>query len=112
MRGILINAVNRTVEYLELEDGINPIREALDCRTFSVPAYRDNDDAIYADDEGLFDDPQHFVLLGEYPEPIAGNVLLLGTTSDGDSTDCQSSLEDIKREVVFMDLADVVGMYR
>ena len=112
MKAILVNVKDRSVNPIELDGSLEAIYKAIDCRCFAVATYLDNGDAVYADDEGLFGNPQYFSEIGEYPEPIAGNLLIVGSTHDGDSTDCVSTVEEIKNDIIFMDLADVVNRYR
>jgi hypothetical protein len=109
MKAILINAAERTVTQVELGQDYKEINRFIGCRCFTVACYLDNGDAVFADDEGLLHNPRHFVEIGAYPEPIAGNLLIVGSTPDGDSTDCASTVQEIDSDVVFMDIATVLS---
>lgn len=109
MKAILINSESRTVNDVIMGDDWREINKLLGSRCFTVACYLDNGDAVYADDEGLLHNPRHFVEIGTYPEPIAGNLLIVGSTDDGGSTDCQSTVEEIDNDVVFMDIATVLS---
>jgi hypothetical protein len=109
MKAILVNAVERTVKEVELGSDYREINRFIGCRCFTVARYLDKGDAVFADDEGLLHNPRHFVEIGAYPEPIAGNLLIVGSTPDGDSTDCKSHAKDIDNDVVFLDIATVLS---
>jgi hypothetical protein len=111
MRAILINAANRTVEAIELESGLKPIYEAIGCTCFGGFEYNHHGDYVYYDDESLFSNPQHFVELSDEYQPIAGNLLIVGTDDQGNSTDVVCTVDDIKNDIIFMDVADVVRRY-
>jgi len=110
MKAILINAVLRTVTQVDIVNGVDSIRQQLGVSCFTaVNPFEDSSDAVYCDDEGLMKNPQDFFTLGNYPEPIAGNGLIIGTDSEGRSVNCESLLEDIKNDVIFMDLGALLS---
>lgn len=108
-KGYLINAENRTITLVEVGDykTIYPListkLKTVDC--FTVVGIEE-DDSIYVDDEGLltiqFDTP--FFLYDGYPQPLAGNGLVLGTDEEGESVDPKNTLEFIRGKVKFMTL--------
>lgn len=103
MKAIFINAEEKTVEVVEVGEGIQDIYKLIGCQCFTGAGQYENGDYVYADDEGLFGTPTAFVQLGSVnPQPIAGNVLILGTGEDGESVDVKTSIYDIMGEVVFM----------
>lgn len=109
MRAILADATNRTVTEVELGSDWRDINRHLGSRCFTIACYLPNGDAVFADDEGLLHNPKHFTEIGQYPEPIAGNLLIVGSTPDGDSTHAKSTVKDIDNDVVFMDVATVLN---
>lgn len=54
-------------------------------------------DAIFIDDEGLFNSPESTdtFMYGEYPSPLAGVGVIVGSDSDGESTDAKVTLADV-----------------
>ena len=111
MKAIKIDAVNKTVTEVLIDRGIEPIYTALGCQCFTTVRAFESSDVIYCDDEGLFNDPQHFFTIGNYPEPIAGNGLILGTTYSGGSQDCEIDLESVKNDIIFLSRNDVIKSY-
>jgi hypothetical protein len=64
-------------------------------------------DALYVDEEGLLKPQEHFFMYKGYPQPLAGNALLIGTGSKGESRAPKMSLEALKKNILFMDRNDV-----
>ena len=58
---------------------------------------------MYVDDEGLYVENQVFFGIAGCPQPLAGRGLILGTDDEGDSTDCTSSLDTIKKMVTWLE---------
>ena len=109
LKAILIDSVNRSITEIDIENSLESIYIAggYDCVDI---VYLENNDAVYVDDEGLLNKPQHFFILAGYKQPIAGNGVILGTTDDGDNQDIQSSLDEIKNSVRFVSLAEIRQM--
>jgi hypothetical protein len=57
----------------------------------------------YVNEEGLLDNPQHFFMLTDGHQPLAGNGIILASTEDGDEAPCRLPLEWVKERVTFMD---------
>lgn len=90
MRGILINALEGNVSWVDIQDGDNPKELAELIGAKYIDGVRlGNGDTLYVDDEGLINGTAH----GFYYEgrPYAGNGLILGITEWGEGTDCQTS---------------------
>jgi hypothetical protein len=112
MKAIKVDVVNRKVVEIEVDGSLKAIYEAIGCSNFEMPCVLENGDAVYCDGEALFSNPQNFVEIGEYSDPIAGNLLILGTNDDGESVDCSSSVEEIENDVIFLDVAGVLSRLR
>jgi len=95
MQAILIDPYTQTIEVVDYSGDYKDISALLDCQLFTT-VYTDLPDTIFVDDEGLYVENQKFFKLKGYPQPLAGKGLVLGSTDDGDSTDCVSSLQDIQ----------------
>lgn len=106
MKALLIDSKNRMVKQIEIGEDFTEISKAIGCDVFAAPHILKNNDTMYVDDEGLLKDPQHFFLLDTYPQPIAGNGLILGCDHEGDSIDAKTSLTELADRIKFMDLND------
>lgn len=84
MRAILIDPFARTVTEIELAPGIKPIYDAIKADCFCT-VNLDDGDAIYLDDDGLFREGQEFFSVGNYPHPLAGRGVVLGSNDEGES---------------------------
>jgi hypothetical protein len=71
------------------------------CNTFECPAELENGDTVYADECGLYNDPKGCFIVNGWGYPLVGNCIILGTDDEGDSTDCKSTVEELKAEVKF-----------
>ena len=99
MQGILINPEEKTVTVVEdIEDG--DINKLIEASLLDVVRLEYND-AIYVDDEGLFMKHDFFAVDG-LPNPLAGRGLVLGTDSEGYSTDPIHDLTAISNMVKFI----------
>lgn len=103
MKAIYINAIDKTVTEIEIEKGINPIYSKLECDIFECPMQRENNDFLYVDEEGMLKPERNFgFIFGEYPQqPLFGHGLLIGTDEFGNSIDCESKTEDVKKIIGF-----------
>lgn len=95
MQAILIDPFTQTIEAVDYSGKYEDIYTLLGCDLFTT-VYTEMADTIYVDDEGLYVKDQKFFKLKGYPQPLAGRGLVLGSTDDGDSTDCVSTVEDIQ----------------
>lgn len=99
MQAILIDPFTQTIEAVDYSGDYKDIYSLLECDLFTT-VYRvvvtAMADTLYVDDEGLYVEDQKFFKLKGYPQPLAGRGLVLGSTDDGDSTDCVSTVEDIQ----------------
>ena len=53
MRAILIDPAKQTITEVDYDGDYQSIYKLIDCQTFAVPFVLENEDALYADDEGL-----------------------------------------------------------
>lgn len=102
MKGILIDPFTKTVRAVEVnykDEGILAIYKAIDAGTFDIVVFGDHNDALYVDDDGLTKGHTHYFTIKNFPHPIAGKALLLGTDEAGDSQDVVMT-EDAVRSVI------------
>jgi hypothetical protein len=57
-------------------------------------------DVMYVDEEGLLK-PNSFFQFRGYPQPLAGNALIVGTDEDGNDIDAATRLLDVQMRVRF-----------
>lgn len=107
MKAIFINAEEQTVEEVEHKgEDISEIQEMIGCRCFTVVSlgYEPDSDGIFIDDEGLLRNEFHAFRFEGYPQPLAGNGLILGCDYEGRSVSPKMSLQEAKEKVSFMGL--------
>ena len=102
MQAILIDTPNQTIEIVDYSGDYKDIYALLGCDLFTT-VYLEGvgEDTLYVDDEGLYVENQVFFGIAGCPQPLAGRGLILGTDDEGDSTDCTSSLDTIKKMVTW-----------
>lgn len=104
MKAVFIDAVNRTVTDIDLpyaEAGFMSINRQLGCDTMTLAYSFDNFDVIFADDEGLFNNPENFFIFSDYDQPIAGNGLVLGGNEWGESVDVKMTAAELAPKIAF-----------
>ena len=105
MRAIFINTEKRTVEEWEYDGDWKTIAEKIGCRYFTIvtndPFY-----TLYVDDEGLLNEPSVFFKIRGYPQPLAGNGVILGIedAATGETLPLMDSVaaSDIASDVKFI----------
>ena len=105
MRAIVINAQDRTVIETDI-DGSLIIPSTNRRRPDRAPSRTasTNNHHCYVNEEGLLDDPQHFFMLKDGHQPLAGNGIILSSTDNGDEAPCTLPLDWVKERLTFMDL--------
>ena len=108
MKAILIDVKNEEVREIDFNETLKHIYELVDCATFDV--FRiDGVNGIYVDDEGLFvEDQRFFVYHGTNRDgshgrvqALAGNGLILGVDSEGNSISPTLTVEEVREAVDF-----------
>lgn len=102
-KAIQINAKLGTLEYVLVGDNFTDIYPFIgeQCTTFSCPVTFENNDTLYVDDEGLYNDYKYGFAFNDWSYPILGNGLILGTDDEGNSVDCKFTIEDFKDRLYF-----------
>jgi hypothetical protein len=105
MRAIVIDAEHRTVSETDIDGQLHSLQEiAGGLITPVYPGLEGTDHHAYVNDEGLLDNPQHFFMLRDGHQPLAGNGVILSTTDDGDEAPATLPLDWVRERVTFMDL--------
>ena len=103
MKAILIDPETKTVKEIEIEKGIDAIYKAIDCNIFTCPITYENNDCLYCDDEGLYkEDIIGGIIYPNWSYPIVGKSIIIGTNDDGESVDCKSTVDDIKKDLIWV----------
>tara|TARA_R100000315_G_C5181580_1_gene105337 strand:- start:66 stop:413 length:348 start_codon:yes stop_codon:yes gene_type:complete len=108
MKAILIDTKNAEVREVEHDDTLKNIYELVGCSTFDVVRI-DETNSIYVDDEGLLiKDPLFFIYHGTNHDgfhgkiqALAGNGLILGVDSEGNSIAPTITVEEVKEAIDF-----------
>lgn len=100
---ILINSANQSVTLVQVGEYTDIYTHlGNDCTTFACPISFDNEDTLYIDDEGLYHPFDGGFMLKDWSYPVVGNGLILGTDEEGDSVDCQTTVDDIIAQIVWI----------
>ena len=105
-KALKIDVELKKVYEIELGDDYKEIYEAIGngCSLFCVPFSFDNRDSIFADDEILLreNDIKGAFMMPDWSYPIYNNAIILGTDEEGNSVDYKSTLEEITKNVFFV----------
>lgn len=106
MHAFLIDATSATITRVTLPDQgdrLPPIYRLIGCETITAVPF-DYADTIYVDDEALLKSPAHHLFAAAgYPQPIVGNGLVVGTTSNGADAPPRVSLARLQRRIRFIE---------
>ena len=110
MKAILIDSVAREVRAMDITP---PVLEgwyaAIGCDLVTVAVELEEGDAILVDDEGLLRSPGHFFLYEGFPQPLAGNGLVVGCDEEGDTVDVKADIKYIRERVRFLSREDLIN---
>lgn len=116
MKAILIDSKNKTVSEVDVskKNTLNDWYKLIDCRLVEVACYiNDKEDSLMVDEEGLIKDelketdPFFSIQIDGQELVYAGNGLIVGVNSEGDSISHHESVEKITPLVKFMTLKEV-----
>ena len=112
MRVLKIDAVNRVITEHDEPGSLEDIQGWVGGWIEAAITFP-NSDVVYVNEEGLFNDPQHFF---HFPmagtQPFAGNGYVIGADfSSGENKPAETTLDWLKDSVVFLGIDDVKKMY-
>src|ERR1700730_4579070 len=107
MRAIIINAEKQTVSEADIDGKLHSLQGIVGGLITPVYDGLDSKHHAYVNDEGLMNNPQHFFIVRDGHQPLAGNGVILSTTRDGDEAPATLSVDWVKGRVTFMDLQAV-----
>jgi len=105
MKAYLIDPFTKTISMVEYSGDYNEIYKLIECDTiykliecdtFTCADFNEFGDTVFVDDEGLINGKdQEFFLIGDYPTPLAGKALVLGTNQEGESVEPSMTIEQV-----------------
>lgn len=104
MKAFFINPSIQNITTVDYDGDWRKINRMIDAirGNFDVVRLYENGDAAFVDDEGLYVEDQQFWIHRNYPTPLAGKSLLLGTDDEGDSIAPQTSFDNLKDDIKFI----------
>lgn len=127
---IQIDSRKRTVNLVRVPDwNWTKITELIGhgCRIYTSVYYYSNEDTLYTDDEflirdfdtevdevGMYNPADYGFIFIPYSKEYAlwGNGVIVGADDEGESEDVKSILNDIRKDVVFIDKSDGMKAWR
>lgn len=95
----LINPFDCTITEVNYTGEFTNIYEHIDCERFDVARINEHGDGLFIDDDGLYREEQRFFIHADYPQPLAGRALCLGTDEEGDSVAPHITIEELRSKV-------------
>jgi hypothetical protein len=111
MKAILIDAFNKTVKELKLNDKKDMLDQwyyALKADMVETAYYITDQDSILVDEEGLLKPCDHFFTYKGAHQPFAGNGLIVGVDEEGETVDCVITLEEVEQNVDFISRDEIL----
>ena len=99
MKAYLIDPWTLSISEVDYSGDYKQIYTFIKADLFDVVGINQNGDCIYVDDEGLLKDPDHWILLEGYDQPLAGRGLVLGTDDEGKSVDPTITLQALASRI-------------
>ena len=97
MKTIFIDAANKNVTEIKIENDLHAMYDRIGCRVVQVVEYRD--ELIVCDEEARLKPWEHGFQLGDWR--ICGNALIVSDNEDGDFADTKMSAEDVAGAIRF-----------
>jgi len=98
---ILIDCATRTVTEKRIDDDLQSFYKELNCECITSFGL-ENDDAVYCDDEGLFNEVSGAFKLNGWTYPIVTKAIIIGSDLDtGENADCITTKEEIENQIIW-----------
>lgn len=103
MKGILINALDRTVELVSNAGDLAALYDGIKCEMVEIADFNpETGDTVWVDEEGLLKDNTYgFVYKNK---KLMGNGMIYGSNLNGDNVDVSITVEDVITELLFFRL--------
>ena len=106
MKAILIDSKKKTVTEITIDENAEALLEEwykhINCEIVEVAHDISDHDSILVDEEGFFKSPTHFFTYNGAHQLFAGNGLIVGRNEDGETVDCEITLEEATQNVLFL----------
>jgi hypothetical protein len=105
MRGILIDPFAEKVQVVEVSSDFRDIYRHIQADCFTIvrlTARNEREETLYVDDNGLYVENQRFFIWHEYPQPLAGRGLILGTDMEGETVSSEMKIEEAVRKISWL----------
>ena len=110
MKAFLINPRHCSITEVEYDDSMQAIYEYIDATLMDTVLLNEDRDVAYVDDEGLYH-TAFFWKFRDFPNPIAGNGLVLGTNAAGESiSPVSETMETLEASVTFISRETAISM--
>jgi len=107
MKAILINATNRTVTEVEINDDLQSIYKVMGVDMIQTATYLPKNDIIYVDEEGMLKPMMNFFIYEGAHQPFAGNGLVVGTSRGGKTVAPKISVDEVRKNVKFANIFEI-----
>lgn len=110
MKAILIDPVTRTVTTVEHDGTLDSTYNLLGCSMIESPVRYENGDAMYCDEEAWLNVDENPLAGFKYPDylyGILGKALIVGSNDEGEDDDCKSTVEEIAKDITWLDDAEM-----
>lgn len=104
---IKIDSENRTITEIEISRKLESLQEIVEgyiCLAFDYPNEKH---CCFVNDEWLFNNPKFFFESDFGHQPFAGNGVIVGLNSKGDSVDCKLTVEEVKKSIKFYSIEEI-----
>ena len=101
MKAILIDSKNKVIKEVEIskENTLKDWYKEVNCNMVEIAHYLENTDTVLVNEEGLLHDEYYFFTYEGAHQPFAGNGLVVGIDDEGNSVDCKTDIQEVKRNV-------------
>ena len=102
MKAYLIDPTARTITEVNYYGNYQSINRFIDASLFDCVRIPNSRDAIFVDDEGLYNSSDFWFMPAASPCPLAGKGLMLGTDAAGESIEPAMPIEILQQLVHFI----------
>ena len=95
MKAILIDATKRQVSEVTISGDYMDINRHIGCEIFTIGHSLKDRDCVFVDDEGLYNSENTFFVYKGAHQLFAGNGLIVGCDSKGETVDCKIDIKDV-----------------
>ncbi len=112
MKAIKIDSQNKKITEIDIAANYTDMQKVVEgyiCLAFDYP---DKKNSCYVNDEGMLNNPEFFFFSKNYPKPLAGNAIIVGTSLGGNLKSCNLDIDEVEKDIKFFTLREVQRMIR